>query len=91
MFSFTREAFIDFIGLLFFMHLVFSDLWGTVRCYIRWLLELLGLGLLVFSMCYKGFFVIFKRGFLLKKALKEDIYILLSLAIDGIAYSVVRR
>jgi hypothetical protein len=42
-------------------------------------------------MCYKGFFVAFEGGFLLKKALKEDIYILLSLAIDGIAHSVVRR
>jgi hypothetical protein len=91
MFSFTREAFVDFIGLFFFIRLVYSDLWGTVRCCIRWLLGLLRLGLPVFSMCYEGFFVVFKGGFLLKKALKEDVYILLSLAIDSIAYSVVRR
>jgi hypothetical protein len=45
----------------------------------------------VFSVCCEDFFVIFKRGFLLKKALKEDVYILLSLAIDDITYSVVRR
>jgi hypothetical protein len=42
-------------------------------------------------MCCEGLFVVFKRGFFLKKALKEDVYILLSLAVDGIAYSVVRR
>jgi hypothetical protein len=41
-------------------------------------------------MCCEGLFVIFKRGFLLKEALEENIYILLSLTIDGIAYSVVR-
>jgi hypothetical protein len=91
MFSFTREAFINFIRLLFFIYLVLSDLWGTVRCYIRWLLKLLRLGLLIFSMCCEGFFVVFKRGFLLKKALKENIYILLPLTINSVAYNVVRR
>jgi hypothetical protein len=91
MFSFTREAFIDFIGLFFFIRLIYSDLWGTVRCYIKWLLRLLKLGLPVFNICYEGFFVTFEGGFFLKKALKEDVYILLSLTIDSIAYSVVRR
>jgi hypothetical protein len=60
-----------------------------VKYYTRWLLESLRLGLLVPNIYYKGLFVAFKRGFLLKEALKENIYILLSLAIDGIAYSVV--
>jgi hypothetical protein len=45
----------------------------------------------VFNVCCENFFVIFERGFFLKKALKENIYILLSLTIDSIAYSVVRR
>jgi hypothetical protein len=91
MFFFTREAFIDFIKLLFFINLVFSDLWRTIKYYIRWLLKSLELSLLVFSMCCEGFFVIFKREFFLKKALKEDVYILLSLAVDDIAYNVVRK
>jgi hypothetical protein len=91
MFFFTREAFIDFIKLLFFIYLVFLDLWGTVKCCIRWLLKSLELGLLVFNICYESFFVIFKRGFFLKKALKENVYILLSLIVDNIAYNVVRR
>jgi hypothetical protein len=45
----------------------------------------------VFSVCCESLFVVFKRGFLLKKALEEDVYILLFLTIDGIAYNVVRR
>jgi hypothetical protein len=90
-FSFTREAFIDFIKLFFFIHLVFLDLWGTVKYYIKWLLKSLELGLLVFNICYESLFVVFKRGFFLKKTLKENIYILLSLAVDNIAYNVVRR
>jgi hypothetical protein len=42
-------------------------------------------------MCCEDFFVVFKGEFLLKEALKENVYILLSLAVDSIAYNVVRR
>jgi hypothetical protein len=40
---------------------------------------------------YESFFIILKRGLLLKESLEEDINILFSLIINGIAYSVIRR
>jgi hypothetical protein len=76
---------------IFFKHLIFLDLWGIVRYYIRWLLKLLRLGLLKLSTRYEGFFINLKRRFLLKESPKENINIFLSLIINGIAYNVIRR
>jgi hypothetical protein len=38
----------------------------------------------------EGFFAVLKRGLLLKESLEEDIDILFSLTVNGIAYGVVR-
>jgi ATP-dependent helicase/DNAse subunit B len=40
---------------------------------------------------YENFFTILKRGLLFKESLEEDIDILFSLTINGIAYGVIRR
>ena len=51
----------------------------------------MGLGLLGSDTRCKDFFVVLKGRFLLEESLEEDINLLLSLAVNGITYSVVRR
>jgi hypothetical protein len=89
-FSFIREAFVEFIGLLFFKSLLLSCLWGTVRYRIGRFLGPWRLGLVRSGTRCEGFFAVLERGPLLEESLKEDVDILLSLVINGIAYGVVR-